>query len=95
MTTVTGPVRNLVEYAQRRKKTSGEIDFDNNVPQTKGLLQGTALSLRLDLALLADLLTLKRRNCGNSQATVELQLDKTKEDCYLLINVAEICNRPP
>lgn len=79
-------VRDLVWYARQRNNLTGEFKFDNNVLQTKGSLQGTALILRLDLALLADLLTVKQRS--SPKLAVELHLDKTRDDCQTLINAA-------
>ncbi|OJJ85103.1 putative NF-X1 finger and helicase domain protein [Aspergillus glaucus CBS 516.65] len=84
-------VRDLVWYARQRNKLASVFEFDNNVLQTKGALQGTALSVRLDLALLADLLTLKQKTSSN--VTVELKLDNTKEDCQELISMATKSSR--
>jgi hypothetical protein len=82
----------MVEYA-RRCKTTSKFDFDNSVLQTKGILQGTALSLRLDVALLADFLSLKQRSPGTSQTRVILELDRTVEDCHELIRTTTNGNR--
>ena len=84
-------VRDLVWYARQRNKLTSAFEFDNNVLQTKGALQGTALSVRLDLALLADLLTLKQKT--SSSVTIELKLDKTRQDCQELISMARKSSR--
>lgn len=44
-------VHDMVVNAQRRKMTEGDFNFDDSVLQTKGILQATALSFRLDIAL--------------------------------------------
>jgi hypothetical protein len=54
-------VRNMVEDARRRKRSPGQFDFDAGVLQTKGHLQAAALLLRLDTALLADFLSLRKQ----------------------------------
>lgn len=89
-------VYNMVEYARRRNITSRSFEFDNNMLQTKGLLQGTALSLRVDIALLSDLLTLKQRTSGaNYETKVEISLEESMTDCRNLIHTAENSQRVP
>lgn len=84
-------VRDLVWYARQRNKSTSEFQFDEDVLQMKGVLQGATLSLRLDLALLADLLTLKQQT--SSGVAVELHLSKMKEDCQTVIDTAHKTNR--
>ncbi|KAJ9315563.1 hypothetical protein DTO271D3_4136 [Paecilomyces variotii] len=89
-------VYNMVEYARRRNITSRSFEFDNNMLQTKGLLQGTALSLRVDISLLSDLLTLKQRTSGaNDQTKVEISLEEPMAECRNLIHTAENSQRVP
>ncbi|KAJ9202236.1 hypothetical protein DTO164E3_3165 [Paecilomyces variotii] len=89
-------VYNMVEYARRRNITARSFEFDNNMLQTKGLLQGTALSLRVDIAFLSDLLTLKQRTSGdNYQTKVETSLEESMADCRNLIHTAENSQRVP
>ncbi|KAI9925336.1 hypothetical protein MW887_006264 [Aspergillus wentii] len=87
-------VRDMVENARRRNKTTSNFEFDNNVLQTKGILQATALSIRLDIALLADFLALRQdtdpKKANNS---IEINLDKNREECELLIQTADSSRR--
>ncbi|KAJ5095472.1 NF-X1 finger and helicase domain protein [Penicillium alfredii] len=84
----------MVETARRRQKTTGKMEFEDNILQTKGFLQGTALILPLDLALLADFLSLAR-NAGSTGHQVLVQLEEVRNGCQLLINSASAHNRLP
>lgn len=82
-----------MEHCRRRNIGTGSSDTDNNILQTKGLLQGIALLLRLDLAFLADFLNWARGQHETHLPTVTLQLDENKEDCANLIHIAISTNR--
>jgi hypothetical protein len=83
----------MVVNAQRRKMTSGDFKFDNSVLQTKGILQATALSFRLDIALFSDFLTLLQEvRTVDTKALVDLQ--KLQNECFTLIEEAERHKRP-
>ncbi|KAJ5561386.1 hypothetical protein N7461_000147 [Penicillium sp. DV-2018c] len=85
-------VRKMIEDARKKIKGPSTYvgDFDN-VLQTKGFLQGTALMLRLDIALLVDLMTLVREQLSYVRCYVDLQ--QTKDDCLALINLATTHHR--
>jgi hypothetical protein len=78
-------VRIMVEDAQRRNRTTGS--FPSSVLQTKGYIQATALLLRLDIALLADFSNLVSQK-GANEVTLQVDLEKTKNDCKLLTRVS-------
>ncbi|KAJ5827031.1 hypothetical protein N7447_003794 [Penicillium robsamsonii] len=82
-------VRRMIENARQRGKIRTNPDHVDNVLQTKGFLQGTALIIRLDIALLVDLLSLVSRG-RPSEVTprFELDLQKIKDDCQALIQQA-------
>lgn len=83
-------VRNLVEGVRRRKVATGEFEFDESVLQTKGYLLATALALRLDIALLADFLNIRRKiNEGSIRSEVHLDIQYIRDDCQILINKAQ------
>lgn len=67
-------VRNMVEDARRRKRQTGQFEFDENVLQTKGCVQAASLLLRLDTALIGDFLSLYKQTPGKSDKFV-LHLD--------------------
>ncbi|KAL4895634.1 hypothetical protein BDV59DRAFT_211274 [Aspergillus ambiguus] len=86
-------VRNMVESARRSNNTISSFDFDNNILQTRGMLQGMALSILLDIALLADSLQLEQLSWETNPSSVTLQLDEIKQDCPTLIQTARDTNR--
>jgi AAA domain len=86
-------VRNMVINSRRQHKTTGSFDFGNEILQTKGCLQAAALSLRLDIALLADFLKLRRDTLTGSQGTFEMDLSHIKDECEALIKTASESKR--
>ncbi|CAI7619248.1 unnamed protein product [Penicillium glandicola] len=87
-------VRRMIEYARQCQKIRINPDNVDNVLQTKGFLQGTALLIRLDIALLVDLLSLVSQG-QPSEVTprFELDLQKIKDDCQTLVHQAITHNR--
>ncbi|KAJ5188535.1 hypothetical protein N7472_007549 [Penicillium cf. griseofulvum] len=87
-------VRKMIENARHRRTIKINPDDVDNVPQTKGFLQGTALLIRLDIALLVDLLSLVSQG-RSSEVTprFELDLQKIKDDCQTLIQQADTYRR--
>ncbi|CAI7587420.1 unnamed protein product [Penicillium viridicatum] len=82
-------VRKMIENARQRQKITINPDHVDNVLQTKGFLQGTALLIRLDIALLVDLLSLVSQ--GRPSDVIprfELDLQKIKDDCQTLVHQA-------
>ncbi|KAL2850542.1 hypothetical protein BJX68DRAFT_275792 [Aspergillus pseudodeflectus] len=87
-------VRNMVDDARRRKRTPGQFEFDANVLQTKGHLQATALLLRLDMALLADFLSLRKQVLPAAAKESDLYVnlgEYRKESRQLIANAARSC----
>ncbi|KAJ6114997.1 hypothetical protein N7486_000775, partial [Penicillium sp. IBT 16267x] len=82
-------VHNMVEDARRRKKTSGQFSFDENVLQTKGQIQATALLLRLDTALLGDFLFMKKLvPFGTDSSVIQVNLKENRKKSQRLIKDA-------
>lgn len=82
-------VHNMVENARRRKKTSGKFAFDENVLQTKGQIQATALLLRLDTALLGDFLSMKKLvPFGTDTSDIQVNLKDFRKESLRLIKDA-------
>lgn len=82
-------VHNMVENARRRKKTAGNFVFDENVLQTKGQIQATALLLRLDTALLGDFLSMKKLvPFGIDSSDIQVNLKENKKESQRLIKDA-------
>jgi hypothetical protein len=86
-------VRKMVEAAQKKRKSPATHvgDFDS-VLQTKGFLQGTALILRLDIALIVDFMKLVSHK-PSSEVTFDVDWQKAKDDCQALINLASAHHR--
>ncbi|KAJ5924770.1 hypothetical protein N7466_008957 [Penicillium verhagenii] len=77
----------MVIMAKRQKKTTGDFEFDNGILQVKGLLQGAALSLRLDIALLSDFLALEKSTITKDQV-LQIDLEHLRCDCRHLTGKA-------
>lgn len=86
-------IHDMVINAQRRKMTTGEFIFDDNVLQTKGILQATGLSLRLDIALFPDFLVLLRE-ARKGDTKVSINLQTLRNECRAFIGDAEHHSRP-
>lgn len=87
-------VRNMVEDARRRKKTLGQFHFDENVLQTKGQIQAASLLLRLDTALLADFLSMKKHvRAGTDQSDLHVNLRENRLESQRLIDDATASHR--
>ncbi|KAJ5918892.1 hypothetical protein N7454_010036 [Penicillium verhagenii] len=80
-------VRDMVIMAKRRKGTTGDFEFDDGILQVKGLIQGAALSLRLDIALLSDFLALEKSTIAKDQV-LKIDLEKLRVDCRFLTRKA-------
>ena len=81
-------VRNLVEIARRQKRAKGVFDFDESVLQTKGSLLAKALSMQLDIVLLADFLSLREQAKNATKGELKLDLGMNRIDCSTLIRDA-------
>ncbi|OJJ60485.1 hypothetical protein ASPSYDRAFT_173156 [Aspergillus sydowii CBS 593.65] len=84
-------VRNMVEGAHRRNQALGQFEFDEDVLQTKGHLQATSLLLRLDTALLADFLSLRKQakqGPCTTESNLHVNLAENKKESRKLINEA-------
>jgi hypothetical protein len=73
--------------------TTGEFIFDDNVLQTKGILQAIALSLRLDIALFSNFLVLLRET-RKGDTKVSINLQTLRNECRTFIGDAEHYSRP-
>ncbi|KAJ6096170.1 hypothetical protein N7486_006916 [Penicillium sp. IBT 16267x] len=85
-------VRDMVINAQRRKKTTGDFKFGDEILQTKGVLQGAALSIRLDIALLSDFLALAKL-ASYKEAPLKIDLESLRNDCRHLTQEATASER--
>lgn len=81
-------VRNLVDNARRQKRGKGVFHFDESVLQTKGSLLAMALSMQLDIVLLADFLSLREQANNASKGELKLDLEVNRTECHSLINAA-------
>lgn len=89
-------VRQLATSARRRQKTiqsSHDFEIGSEVLQTKGFLQGTALSVRLDIALLADFFELRRNTPKTGEIKVDMDLSAMINECEALIKNASESKR--
>ncbi|KAJ5643718.1 uncharacterized protein N7484_006225 [Penicillium longicatenatum] len=85
-------VRDMVINAQQRKTTTADFKFGDEILQTKGLLQGAALSIRLDLALLSDFLALEKLAIYK-EAPLKIDLRILRNDCRRLTHEATASER--
>ncbi|PYH77986.1 hypothetical protein BO82DRAFT_435399 [Aspergillus uvarum CBS 121591] len=85
-------VRNLVGIARRRKDATESFEPANDILQLKGSVQASALTLRLDIALLADFLKLHREAPKETHSAVEMDLSKNRDQCKALVKTAELSN---
>ncbi|RAH66593.1 putative NF-X1 finger and helicase domain protein [Aspergillus aculeatinus CBS 121060] len=85
-------VRNLVAIGRRRKETAECPEPGNDILQMKGSVQATALSLRLDIALLADFLKLYREAPKQADSVIEMDLSKNRSQCKALVETAGLSN---
>ncbi|GAB1197677.1 hypothetical protein APSETT444_006979 [Aspergillus pseudonomiae] len=82
-------VRNMVEDARRRKRKTGQFEFDETVLQTKGCIQAASLLLRLDTALIGDFLSLYNQTPGGSNKCVlRLDLQENRKEAEKLTAMA-------
>ncbi|KAN0083757.1 hypothetical protein V8E54_002845 [Elaphomyces granulatus] len=81
-------VRNLVDSARRHKRGKGVFHFDESVLQTKGSLLAMALSMQLDIVLLADFLSLREQANNASKGELKLDLEVNRTECHSLIDAA-------
>ncbi|KAJ5232691.1 hypothetical protein N7468_005647 [Penicillium chermesinum] len=87
-------VRNMVEDARRRKKTSDQFRFDETVLQTKGQIQATSLLLRIDIALLGDFVSMKNHlRPGIDQCELYVDFEEHRKVCRRLFNDAKASRR--
>ncbi|GAM37931.1 hypothetical protein TCE0_033r08269 [Talaromyces pinophilus] len=89
-------VRQLATNAHRQQITteaSPDFEIGSEVLQTKGFLQGTALSLQLDIALLADFFELRRNTPKPGETKVDMDLSAMKRECEALIRNASESKR--
>ncbi|KAK2748145.1 hypothetical protein FQN57_001269 [Myotisia sp. PD_48] len=87
-------VHNLVQNVRKLKGTSGTFEIYGGVLQTKGHLQGTALLLRLDIALIADFLALYREASKSIiQSEMIVDLKSNRDECQAFIELARASKR--
>lgn len=88
-------VSDMVESARRRQKTTSSLEVKDGVLQTKGVLQATAVGLRLYIALLADFASLAQHARVREKREIQIQinLQKTRAECESLIRAAATSNR--
>ncbi|OJK00833.1 hypothetical protein ASPACDRAFT_42328 [Aspergillus aculeatus ATCC 16872] len=86
-------VRNLIALTRRRKETAESLEPGNDILQLEGSVQATALSLRLDIALLADFLKLHREARNRPIVRlIEMDLSKNRGQCKALVETAGLSN---
>lgn len=85
-------VRAMVINAQRRKMITGDFKFGDEILQTKGVLQGAALTIRLDIALLSDFLAFEKL-AYYKEAPLKIDLERLRVDCRHLTQEATTSER--
>lgn len=87
-------VRNMVEDARVRKRTSSQFHFDESVLQTKGQIQAASLLLRLDTTLLGDFLFIKKHvRVGTDHSDLYVNLRENRKESQRLIDDAIASHR--
>ncbi|KAL4882526.1 hypothetical protein BJY04DRAFT_217020, partial [Aspergillus karnatakaensis] len=80
-----------VENARRRHQVStAKSCGDGAIIQDKGVLLATALSTRLEIALLMDLMRMR----GRTRVKILINLEDNRKECGSFINMARVSKRP-
>jgi hypothetical protein len=85
-------VHNMVYDCQKRQKKWGQFTVEDKILPTDSYLQATALDIRLDIALIADLLS-PAHLLQMGDMKIELNLHKLREECTVLSRTAARCRR--
>ena len=89
-------VKSAVDNVRRREGRDTTFQFDEMVLQMKGFLLASSLLLRLDLAILMTLLSLKQSPRTNTTAKeITLNLEPWKKDCAQLLAESTNTKRVP
>ncbi|KAK0622146.1 E3 ubiquitin-protein ligase rnf213-alpha [Lasiodiplodia hormozganensis] len=88
-------VHDFCQDARRRREITGSFDFDQEVLQTRAHLLASALLLRCDLVLIADIVSIWRDKLPvhlHAKALVNLSASRTR--CLELLAIAGATNSP-
>ncbi|KAI0190325.1 hypothetical protein F4808DRAFT_476549 [Astrocystis sublimbata] len=86
-------VANLVRHASGQAQVTNDFAVDESVLQVKGELKALALSLKCEIVILTDLMTIRER-LSAGRPKLKLDLTKQIQDCEKLIEMAESAQYP-
>ncbi|KAJ2986340.1 hypothetical protein NUW58_g5073 [Xylaria curta] len=86
-------VANHVRHATKQRKITGAFAFDESALQVKGVLQASALSLRCEIVIFTDFMTIRQPLIA-LRPKINLDLKKEMEDCETLIKIAKSAQYP-
>ncbi|KAI0532081.1 hypothetical protein GGR58DRAFT_491534 [Xylaria digitata] len=81
-------VADHVRHATRERKTTGAFTFDESAIQVKGVLQASALSLKCEVVILTDFMTIRQPLIA-LRPEINLDLAKQMGESEALINMAK------
>ena len=88
-------VWDMVQNARRRRGADEAFQFDDAVIQTRAYLLANTLSLRCDLVVLSDFLSLRRQApVTPSQGKLTVDFAFARKECEELVDMAATSNQP-
>ncbi|KAI1757927.1 hypothetical protein F4782DRAFT_475735 [Xylaria castorea] len=86
-------VADFVRHASRQQQVINEFAFDESALQAKSVLQASALSLKCDIVIFTDFMTI-RQPLITLRPEIKLDLTKQIKDCESLIEIAKSAHLP-
>ncbi|RYC57087.1 hypothetical protein CHU98_g9122 [Xylaria longipes] len=86
-------VADFVRYASRQQQALNGFTFDESVLQVKGVLQASALSLKCEIVIFTDFMTIRQPLIA-LRSELKLDLTKQMKDCESLIEMAKSAHYP-
>ncbi|TGJ82145.1 hypothetical protein E0Z10_g6594 [Xylaria hypoxylon] len=86
-------VADHVRHATRHRRTTGAFAFDESELQAKGALQTSSLSLKCEIVIFADFMTIRQPLIA-SRPEINLDLTKAMKECENLIDMAKSAHYP-
>ncbi|KAI0448301.1 hypothetical protein F5B21DRAFT_522698 [Xylaria acuta] len=86
-------VADFVRHASRQQQAVSEFAFDESVLQAKGVLQASALSLKCEIVIFTDFMTIRQPLIA-LRSEIKLDLTKQMKDCESLIDMAKLSHYP-
>ncbi|KAI1370891.1 hypothetical protein F4677DRAFT_339626 [Hypoxylon crocopeplum] len=86
-------VHDFVQHASRQRKTHGTFAFDETIIQNKGHLQACSLSLKCDIIVISDFMSLREKLLA-VRPKLKLDFSVQMKDCETLVGRAKMSKHP-